>query len=288
MDHAISQLKESILKDNVVPDDKSYGVGPNGMDNPPVRGKKELQRIGPNILCTAASPNNSSHEWLVNESNGDHAIDTLKEPLPDEALYGDGILGLDHTPVPSNLRAADGPNSFSNAWLDQSLDVEAPCQSSCDIGSAECGGAVHLEEMLLNELVPETQLQGNGVTGLNSSLIDDNQLCEFPITVAKDVDALWVKCFMPQVSTINKGVTKRKRGRPRKTSTRVQVSVSDLDLDLISSSLKDPLDVTNTVWKRGLELGVSGFVDEFECIGQLVEMEKRDQLAIRRAAGLKE
>ncbi|KAJ1379987.1 hypothetical protein SESBI_46406 [Sesbania bispinosa] len=51
---------------------------------------------------------------------------------------------------------------------------------------------------------------------------------------------------------------------------------------------KDPIDVAKKVWRMGLDLGVSGYGEDFQMINRLLEMEKRDKIAIGRAVSEKE
>ncbi|KAJ1400896.1 hypothetical protein SESBI_29195 [Sesbania bispinosa] len=196
------------------------------------------------------------------------------EGVPNRAVIS-GNIGLDVRLTDGGLER-DGPNKFSPNWY-MDVDRDDPvglaqenttmAQLIQNIGNAELQDVVHVEDVLLNDVVPETQLhllsaneennllrkivdfsgeqalKNNEVMGLHSSQIGETQLCEVPITVAEDLNVVWVKSL---------------------------------------------LEVANIVWKRGLELGVSRFDGESELIGNLVEMEKRDQLAIGKVPGIKE
>ncbi|KAJ1443621.1 hypothetical protein SESBI_00207 [Sesbania bispinosa] len=63
----------------------------------------------------------------------------------------------------------------------------------------------------------------------------------------------------------------------------LSLMVSDSNMGLCSRLDKESHDVAYSIWKIGLDLGVSGFDDESVMIDKLVEMEKRDQLAIGRS-----
>ncbi|KAJ1410531.1 hypothetical protein SESBI_21842 [Sesbania bispinosa] len=95
----------------------------------------------------------------------------------------------------------------------------------------------------------------NGVIDLS---IDEATLREIPISFAEQLDDIRWTHSMQQKGTITRGIPKRMRGRPKKNSAMPQV---------------------------GLDLGVSGFVNEDEMIGRLKDMEEREQVAIGRSRG---
>ncbi|KAJ1420452.1 hypothetical protein SESBI_14365 [Sesbania bispinosa] len=114
-------------------------------------------------------------------------------------------------------------------------------------------------------------------------LSGNSRLCEVPITIADELEFQGVTRKVIPEDVGKGGLPKRRRGRPRKIPTNPQVS--DSYMDICSLLVKKPHDVANSVWKIGLDLGVSGFVDDSVIIDKLAEMEKRDQLAIGRSVG---
>ncbi|KAJ1398351.1 UDP-N-acetylmuramoyl-tripeptide--D-alanyl-D-alanine ligase [Sesbania bispinosa] len=201
----------------------SHGLGQNAdlrsdMDRPNVKRHMGLVCVGSNnqfSLCDADSP------LIVCNGQSPSQLD-VEGPIV--------VVG----------EVQDGPSLACG--VPTSIEVEF----NCDQGQAmELIGVVQLEEGILSDEVPETQFHSlrdnekkqylrrngrlledkvetfKGVKGFLSNQIAETQLCEVPITVAENLDVVWVKGVMPQEYAITKAITKRRRGRPRKSSTKV-------------------------------------------------------------------
>ncbi|KAJ1390336.1 polyprotein [Sesbania bispinosa] len=130
------------------------------------------------------------------------------------------------------------------------------------------------------EAVPETQNVGSDelqcsnlpvvkVPVPNASLLAEDNLCEVPITVMETIAMVKGKA-----TTVNTRNPVKRRGRPKKNPDKLQVSDSFL-LD------KEPNEIAKLVWHLGLQLGVSGVIDE--TTAKLTEMESRDRKAVGRS-----
>ncbi|KAJ1433923.1 Solute carrier family 35 member F1 [Sesbania bispinosa] len=119
-----------------------------------------------------------------------------------------------------------------------------------------------------------------------NQLSAESRLCEVPVLLSEELDALWVNGSVLPCDAVRGGNLKGRRGRPRKYSSQSQVSKS---VKVIQSLInKQPSNIANSVWKMGLDLGVSGCHDEDVIIDRLVSMEKRDPSAIGRVANAAE
>ncbi|KAJ1421493.1 hypothetical protein SESBI_13713 [Sesbania bispinosa] len=115
-------------------------------------------------------------------------------------------------------------------------------------GSESCAQSVsHIPDV-----VPKTQIEdgddlqrSNPVPISNASLLAEENLCEVPITMVENVA--------------------------------VVIDSSILD--------KEPHEIAKSVWHLGLQLGVSGVLDETTMIAKLTDMESRDRKAIGRSTG---
>ncbi|KAJ1378229.1 hypothetical protein SESBI_48060 [Sesbania bispinosa] len=107
----------------------------------------------------------------------------------------------------------------------------------------------------------------------NASLLAEDNLCEVPITAMENITMVEGKA-----TTLNTRNPVKKRGRPKKNPNKLQVSDSFL-LD------KEPNEIAKSVWHLGLQLGVSGVMDETTMIAKLIEMASRDGKAVGRSTG---
>ncbi|KAJ1383149.1 hypothetical protein SESBI_43632 [Sesbania bispinosa] len=138
----------------------------------------------------------------------------------------------------------------------------------------------------------EAVLEGTSLNGDRGAMCRDghvcatfdlleDQLCEIPILEATDLDV--VRLFTSSSTATIQGIKlKRGRGRQRKKTlqkNKVSEPACSMNNEFLSL-VQNPESVANKVWEIGRALGLSGYHDEFEAVNRLVEMEKRDRVAV--------
>ncbi|KAJ1409240.1 type I methionyl aminopeptidase [Sesbania bispinosa] len=131
-------------------------------------------------------------------------------------------------------------------------------------------------ELLVGGKAIPITVYGSGKSG---SVQNEERLCDVPILDAVDSDLLFAK--------FQEERPKKRRGRPKKV-TKSSMKVSSSNVDTVQTILSLDLElgeIAENVWDIGKVLGVSHPSSGSDILQSLLELEKRDRVAISISVG---